>query len=316
MASVPILLLLAFFAAIATRGMIAVGVMDHPGGRKAHARPTPKSGGLAILLALAISPFLLPGLCAPPLPALIAIACTLGLAAFWDDLRPVPPLAKLVVQCAAALAATQLGLMPPGASLATTLLAILWITAVTNAVNFMDGMDGLVPGTALLACLAIIVLAAGPAAALALPLAAALAGFLPFNFPPFRFQGARIFLGDAGSQPLGFLLACLALLAPRHAPMTETPLVPALLAALLFDTGFTLARRAANGARLTRPHREHLYQTAPLPPRATTIVHWAFIAWAAWAWHTQPHPFLLAALLLLPQLAWLAFARPRVRNPT
>jgi len=314
MATATILLLLATCAAIATRsviaGMIALGVMDHPGGRKAHTRPTPKSGGLAILLVLTVAPVLLPTLREPPLPTLIAIAVVLGLAAFWDDLHPVPPLAKLAVQLAAAIAATQLGLLPPETGLPTTLLAITWITAVTNAVNFMDGMDGLIPGTALLACLAIATLATGPAAALALPLAAALAGFLPFNFPH-----ARIFLGDAGSQPLGFLLGCLAVLAPRHAPMAETLLVPALLAALLFDTGLTLARRAANGAHLTQPHREHLYQTAPLPPRVVTLIHWAFTVWAACAWHTQPHPFFLAALLLLPQLAWLAFACPRVRNP-
>jgi len=315
MATAPILLLLATCAAIATRGMIAsmiaLGVMDHPGGRKAHTRPTPKSGGLAILLPLAVAPVFLPTLREPPLPALIAIAGVLGLAAFWDDLRPVPPLAKLAAQLAAAIAATRFGLLPQETGLPGTLLAILWIIAVTNAVNFMDGMDGLIPGTALLACLAIAALGTGPASALALPLAAALAGFLPFNFPR-----ATIFLGDAGSQPLGFLLACLALLAPRHAPMAETLLVPALLAALLFDTGLTLARRTATGAHLTRPHREHLYQTAPLPPRVVTLLHWAFTAWAAFAWYMRPHPFSLAALLLMPQLAWLAFARPRVRNPT
>lgn len=306
MATASILLLLAALAAIATRGMIALGVMDHPDGRKAHAKPTPKSGGLAIILVLALAPLFLPALREPPMPALIAIACVLGLAAFLDDLRPVPPLAKLTVQLAAAIAATQFGVLPPGADLPTTLLAILWVTAVTNAVNFMDGMDGLIPGTALIACAAVATLATDPAATLALPLAAAIAGFLPFNCPR-----ARIFLGDAGSQPLGFLLACLALLAPP----AETLLVPALLAALLFDTGLTLARRAANGARLTQPHREHLYQTAPLPPRAVTLIHWAFTTWAALCWYTQPGPLLLAALLLLPQLAWLALTRACVRKP-
>jgi len=311
MAVASILLLLAALAGIATRGMIALGVMDHPDGRKAHVKPTPKSGGLGIMLVLVLAPLFLPALREPPLPALITITCVLGLAAFGDDLRPFPPLAKFAAQLAAAFAAARFGLLPPEASLPTTLLTILWITSVTNAVNFMDGMDGLVPGTALVACLAIATLATGPAAALALPLAAALAGFLPFNFPLFKFPRARIFLGDAGSQPLGFVLACLAVLTPP----AESLLVPALLAALLFDTGLTLARRAAKGAHLTQPHRQHLYQTAPLPPWATTLVHWTFAAWAAWAWHTRFHPIFFTVLLLLPQLAWLAYARPRVRNP-
>ena len=128
--------------------------------------------------------------------------------------------------------------------------------------NFIDGLDGLAGGVALIAAGFLAGIAATHdgwfAYAAALLLAAGIAGFLPFNFPR-----ARIFMGDVGSQFCGFMLAVLAVVASRFQGLEMSfLLVPMLLSGVLFDVAFTLVRRAAAGERLTAPHRGHLYQVA------------------------------------------------------
>jgi UDP-GlcNAc:undecaprenyl-phosphate GlcNAc-1-phosphate transferase len=140
------------------------------------------------------------------------------------------------------------------------LATALWLVAIANMVNFMDGLDGLAGGTGVVASAAF-ALAAGLsgatfAAGLALALAAGCAGFTLFNVPP-----ARVFMGDAGSQFLGFALAALSVIAAGHeGGHTLALAMPLLLFHFIFDTVWTFLRRLAAGERVTEAHRTHLYQ--------------------------------------------------------
>jgi UDP-GlcNAc:undecaprenyl-phosphate GlcNAc-1-phosphate transferase len=137
---------------------------------------------------------------------------------------------------------------------------LLWLVGLTNAFNFMDGLDGLAGGVAVIAglflCVVALILGDSPVFILSGLLTASSAGFLVFNFPP-----ARIFMGDVGSQFLGFAFAALgAMLALRDGSGTLALVVPVLLFSFLFDTIFTAARRWRNGENLAAAHRTHLYQ--------------------------------------------------------
>jgi UDP-GlcNAc:undecaprenyl-phosphate GlcNAc-1-phosphate transferase len=191
---------------------------------------------------------------------------------------------------------------------------LAWILFATNAMNFIDGLNGLAAGTALVACafLACIAEAEGGwfVYAAALLLAAGLVGFLPFNYPR-----ARIFLGDVGSQFCGFVLAVLGVAAARFDRVEMSfLLVPMLLFGVLFDVAFTLVRRALAGESLTRAHRGHLYQVAQragMDARLVAAVHWGFAAFGglcALAFIAAPTVLrpLAALLVLAPQLAWTA----------
>jgi len=201
-------------------------------------------------------------------------------------------------------------------------VTLAWIVFATNAVNFIDGLNGLAGGTALVACgfLALVAQLQGGVFvyAAAMLLGAGLVGFLPFNFPR-----ARIFLGDVGSQFCGYVLAVLGVAAARFdAAALSFLLVPMLLAGVLFDVAFTLVRRVAAGQPITEPHRGHLYQVAHrsgMDPRAVAATHWGFAAFGgmvALAFVAAPPDAkpLLPLLVLLPQLAWLAYVAARARR--
>ena len=303
---------LGILGAVAVRGMVWVRILDVPDARKAHATPTPTAGGIGVLSVVVLAPVLLPALRSPHLLGLLAIASLLGVISLTDDVRARPVTIKFLAQTSAALAAVLLGLRigPASWGVIGGIVTVVWIIAITNAVNFIDGADGLAPGVLLLACVILLAVApaGGAAAGLALALAAGLAGFLPFNWPR-----ARIFLGDAGSQPIGFLLACLGLLLPAG----HAALLPALLSGVLFDVGFTLVQRALAGARLTVAHRDHLYQRAALPPGHIAPLHWGFVLWGALCWYSLGTPLAPAVptLILGPQLAWLAIVQARAHPP-
>lgn len=241
------------------------GVMDVPNGRSSHEVPTPRGGGIAVLLAAAV------GLGAAaasgdgaPLPLLAVIGCTLAAAiGGLDDLRGLGARSRLVGQFVVALLAIgSLAAFPQfaGTALPSTLVGLLLLILVVgyiNAFNFMDGINGIsgLNGT-VAACwfcgLGIWVDAPGLAAAAA-SLAGACAAFLPWNFPR-----ARVFLGDVGSYFLGSVLVTIALLLWDRG--VALPLVLAPMAVYVVDTGSTLLRRLRAGKSLTEPHREHVYQ--------------------------------------------------------
>jgi UDP-GlcNAc:undecaprenyl-phosphate GlcNAc-1-phosphate transferase len=259
------------------------------------------------------------------------------LVAFLDDLRDFSFVVKLGAQVLAALVAVGTGLyvrdynLPYFGTLDLgwigAVATLVWILFATNAMNFIDGLNGLAGGVALIAACFLAGIAAGQGGWFvyfaSLLLAAGLIGFLPFNFPR-----ARIFMGDVGSQFCGFTLAMLAVAASRFEKVEMSfLLVPMLLSGVLFDVAFTLVRRTLAGHAPTHAHRGHLYQVAHrsgMSAPAVTLVHWLFCALgglACLAFIAAPSawkPF-IPLFLLAPQLVWLgavaALARRMVPNP-
>jgi UDP-GlcNAc:undecaprenyl-phosphate GlcNAc-1-phosphate transferase len=292
--------LLALLSALVVRLMIARPILDHPDARKAHALPTPKGGGAGVVAAFVAGMAVLyqvadsARIAEPQFVGVILAAVAIAAVALLDDVRDFRFTVKLAAQAMAALVALGSGLVITRLALPWygvvelgwlgAVLTLFWIVACTNAVNFMDGLDGLAGGSLFLACAALAWIAAEQSGwfvyAAALFLAAGLAGFLPFNLPP-----ARIFMGDVGSQFAGFMLAVLAVAAARFdTQQLSFLIVPLLLFGLLFDTGFTLLRRAAMGERLAAPHRTHLYQLAQRagwPAPRVAALHWGFVLFHA-----------------------------------
>ncbi len=334
---------LALVSAVVVRAMITARVMDRPdfdrpGSRKAHASPTPKGGGVGVVVAFLLGLSVLYGtaqfarLADPYFRGVILASVLIAVVAFVDDIRDWPFVVKLAAQVGAALAAVGSGLYVSVYNLPVlgaidlgwlgAVATLAWILFATNAMNFIDGLNGLAAGTALVACAFLAAIAAAQEGWFvyfaALLLGAGLVGFLPFNFPR-----ARIFLGDVGSQFCGFVLAVLGVAASRFGAVEMSfLLVPMLLSGVLFDVAFTLLRRLFAGERVTQAHRGHLYQVAHragMDARAVAGVHWGFAALgglAALAFVTAASAWkpVLPLLLLAPQLGWLGYVAARARR--
>lgn len=287
-------------------------ILDHPNERSSHDAPTPRGGGIAVIAVLIVA-WYVPSLPAPD-PALTAVllgAVALAVLSWIDDLISLAPAGRFLAQ-AAIVAATLAsfhgnglifqGLLPPAIDIAAAGLAWLWFL---NLFNFMDGIDaisaveanGIGIGIALLAYLE-------PAAGLdpwfGAAAAAAMLGFLWWNRPP-----ARIFLGDVGSVPLGFLLGWLLLKAAAAGYWAPALILPLYY---LADATVTLLRRAVRREKVWRAHREHFYQQAIQRGRSHGAVSTAvaganlvLIALAVSALY-QPWPALAAAIVVVVAL--------------
>lgn len=249
-------------------------LVDMPNARSSHKRPTPRGGGVGILAAFAtglIGLHVIDGIFDQPgLTGFGAGALIMGLAGLADDVRSMKSTTKLAAQIGASLIAMADGLVIPGVYIPGIgpvelgafgyALTLLWLIGLTNAFNFMDGLDGLAGGSAVIAgaflCILAALLGLPPVLVIAGLITAASAGFLIFNLPP-----ARIFMGDAGSQFLGFTFAALGVMLARHdGSGTLVLVVPILFFSFLFDTIFTAVRRLRKGENLAAAHRTHLYQ--------------------------------------------------------
>ncbi|ACG75618.1 glycosyl transferase family 4 [Anaeromyxobacter sp. K] len=289
--------------------------LDVPNARSAHARPTPRLGGVALmstfLVVATVACAASADWSAAPVLGATALISAIGLV---DDLHPLAARTRLLIQAIAAvfvLWARQDAIGPALAFAAdwprwiTLPIATLWIVWMTNLFNFMDGIDGLAGGQAVIggAALAAVAYSAGQpiVATLALVAAAASLGFLRFNYPP-----ASIFMGDAGSTALGFFFATLPFAAGEAAISVD--LVAMAFSMFILDATTTLIRRLLRGERVAEAHRTHLYQR-PLdfgvPHIAITrCAYVAFFAvagltvFAASAQPTQRLAFALAAVLL------------------
>jgi len=212
------------------------GIMDMPEQRRVHTVPTPKTGGWAIFISFILSAIVLTKPQGEILGLLIA-AGFIFVVGIWDDTRELPAVAKLLSQIAAAGILIAFGVsivIFPKTLWGTTLnytLTVLWLVGITNAVNFIDGMDGLAAGLSIIFALlfSIIFLQMGWSHMLpiCLMIIGICLGFLPYNFRGEK--GATIFLGDTGSNVLGFVIASLAVLAE----WSEMMLLPSLAAPLL-----------------------------------------------------------------------------------
>jgi UDP-GlcNAc:undecaprenyl-phosphate/decaprenyl-phosphate GlcNAc-1-phosphate transferase len=331
---------LAGLSAVCVRAMIGLRVMDTPNGRKAHDRPTPKGGGVGVVVAFLVGMAVLyrfaefSRLAQPYFLGVIAAAAAIAVVAFLDDLRDWSFVVKLVAQILCALTAVGTGLYVRDYNLPYlgtldlgwigAVATLVWILFATNAMNFIDGLNGLAAGVAMIAAAFLAGIAAGQGGWFvyfaSLLLFAGLAGFLPFNFPR-----ARIFMGDVGSQFCGFTLAVLAVAASRfEAVEMSFLLMPMLLSGVLFDVAFTLVRRTLAGVPPVHAHRGHLYQVAHksgMSAVAVTLVHWLFCALGGVAClvfiAAQPDwkPF-VPLFLLLPQLLWLGVVAGLARRVT
>jgi Fuc2NAc and GlcNAc transferase len=246
------------------------GVVDVPNTRSSHRAPTPRGGGLAIVVVVTAGVALLAASGWVGVDLLWAILGGLAVAAvgFADDHRSLSPIFRVSVHFAAALwAIAWLGGLPPlrfGSHVAASgwlgyVLGTLGIVWAVNLFNFMDGLDGIAASEAMFICLAAMLLGqlmgVGIGVALsALLLAAAAGGFLLWNWPP-----ARIFLGDVGSGYIGYVIVVLAVAAARDNPAALW--VWLILGGAFFaDATTTLVRRVRRGKRVHEAHRSHAYQ--------------------------------------------------------
>ena len=329
---------LAVVSAVTVRAMITARVMDTPNARSAHAVPTPRGGGVGIVVAFMLGIAVLYGtatfarIADPYFRGVILAAGAIAVVSFIDDVRNWPFAVKLATQVLAAWAAIGSGLyisafrVPYVGAVDVGWLGVPltlgWILFATNAMNFIDGLNGLAAGTALVACLFLAFIAESQGGNFvyfaALLLASGIVGFLPFNFPR-----ARIFMGDVGSQFCGFVLAVLGVAAARFGSVEMSfLLVPMLLHGVLYDVAFTLVRRGMAGERLTQAHRGPLYQVAHrsgVDARVVAIVHWGFAALGglvALGFTAAPPVVkpLLPLLLVGVQVFWTARVVRRARN--
>ncbi len=261
----PALLVSAFtsfaLTPLALRLARRLGFVDRPGARKLHLAPVPLLGGLAMYLALLAGGLVaLTG--AGTLRELLGFwagATLLVGLGLWDDRRALRPAVKVGGQCLAAglliLGGIQVRLLGGAWD---ALLSLLWVVGICNALNLMDNMDGLAAGVAAIASGWFLLLAAGQGQALVGTLAAALLGaslgFLYYNLSP-----ATIFMGDAGSLVLGFLLAVLGvkLRFPGH-PLASTWSAPILVLGVpILDTALVVISRWRRGQPFWLGGKDH-----------------------------------------------------------
>jgi UDP-GlcNAc:undecaprenyl-phosphate GlcNAc-1-phosphate transferase len=248
--------------AFARRIAVQTGVVDRSGGSVRKGRAMPLLGGVAIYVAFVASLILFRSLF--NMDQLIGILVGATLVSFlglWDDRKPASPVVKLCGQLAAAVVVVAAGVKIEllGVLWADFVLAILWILYITNAFNLLDNMDGLSAGVAAIAAASFLALAGLNGQYLVGALAAALLGaclgFLVFNFNP-----ARIFMGDAGSLFIGFVMAALAIKMrfPGQSQSVSWMVPVVVLGVPICDTAFVIVQRVSRGKAFWKGGKDHL----------------------------------------------------------
>ena len=201
-------------------------------------------------------------------------AFIIGIVCFIDDIKGVPALIKLIAQTIAAIIVVQFGIKIDNLDIPLfsfenagntfyTVLTVLWIVGITNAINLIDGLDGLSTGISLISCLSLLIifsLNGSPIISVILitALAGALCGFLPYNFNP-----AKTFIGDTGSNFLGYCLSIISIIGIAKTYTAIVIVAPLMALALpIFDTLFAIVRRFIHGKSLKAiitPDAEHLH---------------------------------------------------------
>lgn len=235
------------------RHRIARAIVDHPNERSLHQAPTPRVGGIALMTGLAVAWGAAGGI---TWPLGVSVAALVGLS-LLDDWRGLPVTVRFAAQGLIVAGYLWLGggVAPPVVALLVAWFAMVWMT---NLYNFMDGSDGLAGGMALFGfgAYALAAWLSGDHAFMLLSLcvATAAAGFLVYNFHP-----AKVFMGDAGSIPLGFLAASLGLAGIAQG-LWPAWFPPVVFAPFVVDATVTLIRRLMRGEKIWQAHRTHYYQ--------------------------------------------------------
>lgn len=254
------------------RYALAKNVLDVPNARSSHSRPTPRGGGVAFVVAFVLWGGVVLGWGLWPVDMAIATlgsGLIIAVTGFVDDHHHIAARWRLLAHFfAAAWALYWLGGAPPvipaglagSGALIVSVAATFFLVWMLNLYNFMDGIDGIASVEAITVCvggaLLYIFMGYNELSIMPLLLAAAVGGFLVWNFPP-----ARIFMGDAGSGFLGVVLGVMAL----QAGWVQSELFWAwliLLGVFIVDATYTLARRLARRERVYEAHRSHAYQAA------------------------------------------------------
>ena len=253
---------------------------DRPNYRSSHIEPTLRGGGLAavLLVAGAVAAWVW------PVDRLLAQAwlgglALLGFVSWRDDRHSVPVAVRICIQTLVAVGVV-LAITGRAAPVELILFSVFALVAFMNFVNFMDGINGLVPGQLVLlplgAALLFGVCSDVTPLLIALVLAGAMAGFIPFNFPQ-----PRIFLGDVGSVPLGF--SCGVLLMWMAETATDSALYKTLAVLPFYfylEGSLTVIRRLCRGEELSHAHREHFYQRL-------VRAGWSHARPTGWVWVLQ-----------------------------
>jgi len=271
---------------------LRLGVVDNGGeDRRMHALPKPRVGGIAVFFGFAFALFTVLGVSLAPPLALVptgeqfdAVHKLVGLlfggllilgVGIWDDVMQMRPRNKLIAQVVVALISMLYGFVIPGINnpfdrnagtnwidfplWIGVPLTLLWYVGMMNAINFLDGLDGLLAGVAAISSVflfIISVLHGSPVVGLVvIALAGAALGFLPYNFNP-----ARIILGDAGSLFIGYVFATVSIIGASKTAIAISVVVPLLVLALpVLDTAAAIVRRARTGKRITEADRGHFH---------------------------------------------------------
>lgn len=257
---------------ILRRYALAKSLMDIPNERSSHSIPTPRGGGVAIVIAFLLALPVLAGLDllgSAALYGLFGSGLLVAIIGFADDHGHIPARWRLLGHFVAAawalfwlngLAPIELFGLTVDLGWCGNILALVYLVWMLNLYNFMDGIDGLASAEAISVCLGMCLVywfsGNGELVWAPLILAAAVAGFLWWNFPP-----AKIFMGDAGSGFLGLTIGGVALLSSANKPVFLWCWL-ILLGAFIVDATFTLLARIIEGARIYEAHRTHAYQYA------------------------------------------------------
>jgi len=255
-----------------------IGAVDKPAERKVHTKTTPRTGGIAIFLGFSVAVLfgLLIGaehgmkINPHPILGILLGASIVALVGLADDMRRLKPLTKLIWQLIGAAITVYFGveisfvsnlmingIIPLG--WVAIPLTLIWLVGMTNAVNLIDGLDGLASGVTLIAAGALFIVAVRThqpgAALLMLALAGSALGFLRYNFFP-----ATIFLGDSGSYFLGFILAGSAIIGVFKTTLVVALFLPlVVLAVPIFDTTFAIIRRVRSHKSLFSADDKHIH---------------------------------------------------------
>ena len=262
-----VVLAIGIFVTIPFSSWIAgrVGAIDLPGEIKVHSEPTPRLGGLGILLTFLLS---IGGLLAimdvpttvfTSLVVLLALLFCLAIIGYLDDVRDLKPSLRLIVEGIIGIILS-ISILGTETNWLVMIIAWFWIVGLINAYNFLDGLDGLAASVATvnLLALGIMLLVAGNSffAIVAATFALATGGFLRFNWPP-----ASIFMGDIGSLSLGFIISALSLILIVNKSFSVNSILAVTLAAALplGDLIATVVRRLIKGKSIFQGDRGHFY---------------------------------------------------------
>lgn len=296
------------------------GMLDQPGQRRSHTAPTPRGGGIGIVVAALVAlPGCLLGL-HPAWPWLMVAALWVGLAVvaaigWWDDHRALPAMPRLAVQMAAAVLFA-VALVAAGMPWPWLFPVVVAGAGSINLHNFMDGIDGLLAQQAIFVFVGLALLAGverqPPLAVALLALALACTGFWFYNRAP-----AKIFMGDVGSGSIGFLVFAFSVTLWRLRSDLLWP-VAVLSSGFATDATLTLLMRVLRGRRWYSAHREHLYQWLVRLGHGHARVATAYLGWnmlaaaplAVLAWRRPGIGWLVCALTyLLASMVWIVLKR-------